>query len=236
MVRHLLLTLLLLTTINNSWSSESESYRFATHCQRPITTIVNELYTEVFNRMGKQFELVVMPGRRVVQKVNRGIFDGDAVQKANFKNMGDRNTRNYVLVKEPVLEAKLVMLTQKETDVANPSWKAVNQGNAAFLRGSKHIKTKVKQPLPADSIKQMMSLLINGRVHSAVMFSSMALSYLNQHPELKEKVVVHTSALEEFQLHSFLHHKHRHLAPKLSAALKQAKADGTYSRIMSKYN
>jgi ABC-type amino acid transport substrate-binding protein len=171
----------------------------------------------------------------VIYETNSGLADGDATRKVNFKELTTLDTSNYLIVNEPVINIKLVLLSKDSFNVDEPSWDVANKGAAAFLRGSNHIAANIEQPHEADSIEQCIKLLKRDRVRTVILFEKAATEFFKLNAELVEGITIHREAIDQFELYTYVNKKHAELAKKLSAAIKNAKENGTYQRLQSKY-
>lgn len=211
---------------------------FATHSRPPLSLYLTEVIQEVFKPYSIGVEVYEMPGSRVISQVNNGQVDGDLSRVEDFKNVSDADTSNYLRVNEPIVLIEIVMVTLAEKEMFLPiTWETVNQGTVAFLRGSKTIRKYIDlQNRVALSFSiNVLEMVANKRVGSAVMFASVAENLLNQNPQLKEKLVIQRPAILSFNLFMYLNKKHILLIPKIEHSLKQLKNGGVLERIANKY-
>ena len=190
-------------------TSAEDKLVFATHTKPPLSLYFKEVIQKALSPYSIEIEVIEMPGSRVISLVNSGQVDGDLCRVLNFKNVSDSNTSNYLLVNEPIALTEIVMITLAH--IAAPHRVAVS------------------------SSKQVLEMVANKRVDSAVMFASVAKNLLKQYPELKDNLVIQRPAVMSFQLFTYLNKKHAQLLPKLEFSLKQLKKNGFLAHAANKY-
>ncbi len=211
---------------------------FATHTRPPLSLYLKEVLIEALQPHSISVEVIEMPGSRVISHVNSGDIDGDIARVGNFKEVSDANTSNYLRVDEPVVLIEIVMITLADKEVTYPiSWENINQGNVAFQRGSKTMRKYIDKHnrFATSSSIQVLEMVANKRVDSAIMFSSVAKDLLNKNSGLQEKLVIQTPAVMSFPLYVYLNQKHAELLPKLENSLRQLKINGIIEKIAQKY-
>ena len=231
-------TYTLLLCFISLFTSAAEKLVFATHTKPPLSLYFKEVIQAALNPYAIEVEVIEMPGSRVISLVNSGQVDGDLCRVVNFKSVSDAKTSNYLLVNEPIALTEIVMITLAQIAPPHPmSWDTINQGKVAFLRGSKTIRKHLNSEsrVAVSSSKQVLEMVANKRVNSAVMFASVAKNLLEQHPELKNNLVIQRPAVMSFQLFTYLNKKHAQLLPKLELSLKQLKSNGFLANTANKY-
>lgn len=211
---------------------------FATHTRAPLSLYLKEVIQEAMRPYSIEIEVIEMPGSRVIYQVNNGLVDGDLCRVANFKNVSDDDTSNYLLVNEPIVLTEIVMITLVQREINHPiTWETINQGKVAFQRGSKTIRKNldIQNRVALSSSIQVLEMVANKRVDSAIMFASVAESLLNQSPMLKEKLTIQRPAINSFPLFTYLNKKHAQLVPKLEVSIKQLKQNGFMEKTARKY-
>tara|TARA_R110000737_G_scaffold70420_2_gene98887 strand:+ start:1416 stop:2339 length:924 start_codon:yes stop_codon:yes gene_type:complete len=219
-------------------TSAEDKLVFATHTKPPLSLYFKEVIQKALSPYSIEIEVIEMPGSRVISLVNSGQVDGDLCRVLNFKNVSDSNTSNYLLVNEPIALTEIVMITLAHIAAPHPmNWDTINQGKVAFLRGSKTIRKQLNSEsrVAVSSSKQVLEMVANKRVDSAVMFASVAKNLLKQYPELKDNLVIQRPAVMSFQLFTYLNKKHAQLLPKLEFSLKQLKKNGFLAHAANKY-
>lgn len=217
--------------------SAAESLVFATHARPPLSDYLREILAEAFAPMGIEVTVEEMSGDRAIKMVNEGKADGDPSRIRRFRSVSNEADENYRLVDAPIVHARLVMVTHKDTVVEEPSWESVNRGNVLFVRGSKRIRKNVapENRNEVEEVEKALELLARDRFRSAVLFQSQAQLVFRENPLLRDSLVFHEKPLESFNLYPYLNKKHAALIPALQDALKKLRENGTMARIAEKY-
>jgi len=210
---------------------------FATHAKPPLSDKIEAIYQAAFHRMGYSAEFIILPGRRIVYLVNKGIIDGDASRLKSFKQISSDKTDNYLLVDEAIINIELVIIVKKEADLSPVNWQVVNEGSVAYISGSmniqEHVDTKNRNPLPeAFAVLEMVK---RERVRSAILFKTVATDLFKQDPSYHQHLKIIALPLESFNLYPFLNKKHENLQIPFKKTLQAMKADGTYREIMNRF-
>ena len=215
-----------------------EKLVFATHTPPPLSLYLHEVIQEALKPYSIKVQTIQIPGNRVISQVNSGRIDGDLSRVINFKEISDIDSSNYLLVNEPLVLTEIVMITLANKNIDQPiTWTTVNQGSVAFLRGSKTVRKHInpENRIAVSSNTNVLKMVANKRVNSAIMFSSVANSLLDQSPELRSKLMIHKPAVDSFHLFTYLNKKHAELIPKLELSLKQLKNKGFLENTAKKY-
>jgi len=216
----------------------TEPLLFATHARAPLSLYLTEVIQAALGPYSITVNVIEMPGSRVISQVNSGHVDGDLSRVINFKDISDADTSNYRLVNEPIVLTEIVMITLAQKEITRPiTWETINQGKVSFLRGSKTIRKylNIENRVAVSSNLQVLEMVANKRVNSAIMFASVAKKMLNQSPELSRKLIIQSPAVLSFHLFAYLNKKHADLVPKLELSLKQLKDDGFLENTANKY-
>lgn len=212
---------------------------FATHTGPPLSDYLEEVIREALKPYSIEVEVIDLPGSRVIVQVNSGRIDGDLARVEDFNSISDFATANYLRISEPLVLAEIAMITLAENKLnLQPTWKSINQGSVAFLRGSKTIRKYLREynRVSLNDNLQLLELVKNKRVDSAVMFGVIAEHLLKQNPELNQVLKIHQPPVMSFHLFTYLHKKHAELVPKLEHSLRQLKQNGFIQRTAIKYH
>ena len=216
----------------------AKEFVFATHVKPPSSDLTTQLYTELFKRMGHTFKMKLLPGVRVLIAVNKGQYDGDGNRVNNLKTIAKENLDNYRLVNEPIVTQALVMVTLASRNVPSPSYDEANTGRVAYLRGSKRIRKNVfaENRVPVNSPNQALNMLLAKRAESAIFFKLMANDIFRKDIKHKYKsIVVHAKPVDLFLLYPYVHKSNEALIPEMENTLREMKKDGTYQKIVDKF-
>ena len=211
---------------------------FATHSRAPLSLYLKEVIQEALKPYSIEVEVLELPGSRVIRQVNNGRIDGDLSRVKNFVDVSDYRISNYRIVNESIVLTEIVMITLAPKEIVEPmTWKTINQGTVAFLRGSKTRRKnlEVKNRVPLTSNLQVLEMVANERADSAIMFASVARSLLKQDAELNEKLIIQKNAVMSYPLFIYLNKKHSQLIPKLKHSIRQLKSNGFLQNTAKKY-
>ena len=211
---------------------------FATHTSPPLSLYLQEVLQAALRPYSIEVEVIEMPGSRVISQVNSGQVDGDLCRVENFKTVSDDDTSNYLIVNEPMVRTEIVLITLVQTEALQPiTWESINEGKVAFLRGSKTIRKHlhIQNRVALSSNIQVLEMVINKRVGSAIMFASVAEKLFKLSPHLNEQLTIHQPAILSFNLFTYLNKKHVRLIPKIEYSLKQLKMNGFIANSANKY-
>lgn len=230
-----LLNLLLLCLSFSLYATEHIS--FASHLSPPISTYLKDVLQTALTPYNIKVSLYELPGRRVIEQVNNGFIDGDSGRIINFKEISNDTTSNYRLVKEPILSAKLVLITLKSTPIDDINWVSINTGAVAYKSGSKLLRKNIKEEnrISMNKNLSLLKMVAIGRAKSAITFNAIAKSLLDKNPELKSKLLIHPKPIKTFNHYVYLNKKHKKLIPLLKKALKKLSKEGTLNLLAKKH-
>lgn len=228
--------IILLMIFSKSLQAEQKVV-LATHTKPPLSNIIEAIYREAFDRMGYELSFITLPGRRVVSLVNNGVIDGDASRMQTFKDISSDKTDNYILVDEPVIDIELVVIVNKNVELAAVDWKWINEGKVSYISGSMHIQNNIeaKNRVPLPQIYAVLEMVKRGRTRSAILFKSMAIEMFNKEAAYYDHLKIIDMAIDTFYLYPFLNKKHIGLQSNLKKTLQEMKLDGTYSTIINRF-
>lgn len=211
---------------------------FATHTDPPLSDYLEVVIREALKPYSIQVEIIDLPGSRVITQVNSGRIDGDLARVEDFNSVSDISSSNYLRVNEALVMSEIMMITLAESGInLQPTWKSINQGSVAYLRGSKTIRKYLREynRVSLNSNLQLLEMVANKRVDSAVLFGSIAAQILRQHPELNQQLKIHQPPVMSFPLFTYVNKKHAKLIPKLEHSLRQLKQNGFIQQTAIKY-
>lgn len=190
------------------------------------------LLNEAFHRIGYDFSLQTLPGKRSLIEANNGVFDGEAHR---FAGLNDNNEfPNLIKVPVSLLIITNAMFSKRVTSITN-SWQDISKYRVTVQRGSlwltKMAKEYAKEVHELETSKQMLNFVIYGRADIALM--STETSELLTTKEFKNSGIKQIGpVLSRLAIYSFVHKKNKDLAPKLADALQEMKLDGSYQKLI----
>ncbi len=189
---------------------------------------------EAFRRIGYQLETVRLPAERALINANRGIDDGDLVRVAGLQ----KKYTNLIQVPEPVMIVDMVLFSKNKPSFIVNGWESVASHSLAIISGWKIMEknfgklgNKV-EIIKTDNAEQSFTLLAKDRVDFIAYSNWSGLGYLKAHNITDVKLLSPPLARPEFYV--YLHKKHKKIVPRLAAAIKQMKSDGTIRNIFDK--
>lgn len=217
-----------------SGAAAGETLVLNTGTREPYTTqdkrgFLDVLIAEAFRRVGQKAEVqVYQASARAMAQANDGIDDGFAMRvkglTATYPNM--------VMVPEKVIDNDFVALS-KGPAFPTPDWSVLDDHDVAYILGWKIFEANlgdhggVVLPRNAD---QLVELLRKDRV-DVILYERWQGAWRAKNSGLT--AVVHEPPLASVPMYMYLHKKHAALVDKVSTALRDMKADGTYGKIVA---
>ncbi|MGL5665122.1 MAG: hypothetical protein ACRDD9_03235 [Shewanella sp.] len=188
------------------------------------------IYTEAFARLGYQFRYQVVPPIRASMMADTGKVDGEPARVFAY----GLKYKNLIRVEEPILESKLTAYA------INPNIQLTDWGSLLnhpyrieYYRGIFYIEQKLEGLVPADRLTTSSSPINSfrrmqrDRIDIYIDTEAIGENVL-QHAEFQHSKIHPVGELEELISFGYLHKRHKALAVKLSATLKQMKQEGLF--------
>lgn len=188
------------------------------------------LTIEVFRRIGMDADIVWLPGERSLINLNNGIDDATVVRIAGLEGKYPSLRR----VPEPIMHWEFVAFT-RNTDFETSDWSSLIPYNVAFINGWKILEDNVTGTRSLTKVKnteQLFDLLLSDRT-DVIIYEKWEGLYVIATRGLNE-VRTLQPPLAIPQMFMYVHERHEALIPKLNAALKKIKEDGTYQSIFDR--
>lgn len=168
----------------------------------------------------------VSPERSAVL-ANNGKTDGDVGRSSGL----EKNYPNLVRVPEPIYQYAPTAFAYKQFDVSG-SWGSLRPHTVCIRRGLRQTDQRTRdlqRQVLADEAT-MLRMLAAGGCDVAIMERNNALAKaaMTADPPLQRLL----PPMEVMPLYIYLHKRHAALVPKLAAALKQMRADGTLHKLL----
>lgn len=187
---------------------------------------VDVIVGEALKRLGYKLESVKLPAERALINANAGIDDGDLLRIDGLQ----KTYPNLIQVPEPVIDLEFVVFTKHITSPIS-NWQSLSRYSVSIITGWKILERNITHAAELTKVKnvsQLFTMLQKDRVDAVVYSRWVGLGYINQHQ--MEGVRILEPPLDRSSLYVYLHKKHQQLVPKLAAALRALKADGSYQR------
>lgn len=168
----------------------------------------------------------VSPERSAVL-ANEGTTDGDVGRSSGL----EKTYPNLVQVPEPVYQYAPTAFSYKRFDVTG-GWESLRSRTVCIRRGLRQTEQRTRdlqRQVLADEAT-MLRMLAAGGCDVAIMErnNGLARSAMTAEPPLLRLL----PPMEIMPLYIYLHKSHAALVPKVAAALKQMRADGTMHRLL----
>lgn len=187
----------------------------------------NHLMEYLVSPLDYEVTIQTPPAERALLLANTGIDDGDGPRIPGLT----RDYPNLIRVPEPVMMVEFVAFTKRlvfDTD----DWGSLAPYRVAIVRGWKILERNIRPHARLLGVKHpenLFRLLKNGRTEVAVIdrFSgrAMARSVGLEHYNLLSPPLATTP------MYLYLHREHAQLIPRMTARLREAKANGVYRRL-----
>ncbi|MBB5203420.1 polar amino acid transport system substrate-binding protein [Inhella inkyongensis] len=188
------------------------------------------LAREAFRRVGLEFKLVSNPSERSLVMANEGEVDGEGLRIAGLSTQYP----NLVQVPERFVGVSFVAFSKGTQIKVDQGWDSLKPHRVAFITGWKLYEanaTGAKSVMRLEKPEQLFKMLDAGRV-DLVLYTRADGSALVRGLNLQD-IVPLTPALKEVDMYLYLNKKHEAWVQKIAQALREMKADGSYSRIMT---
>ncbi|MDP3816808.1 ABC transporter substrate-binding protein [Pseudomonas sp.] len=203
-----------------------------THDQ--TTLVVDHIMTQAYARLGYRLQVVRLPWRRGLAQANAGAYDGELFRvmavAAEFPNLEP--------VPTPVGAVEFYAFAQQPLPLAG--WSSLAPYRLGGEMGVKHVEyhTRGMQISFTAKAEQLFLMLEAGRIEVAILEKNSARLALR---ELAARGALpaglHALGLiDQVPLHTFLHHKHAALLPKVDQALRELAAQGLIRRAWDESN
>ncbi len=198
------------------------------------TGILDQIVIEAFTRVGKKVVIDQLPSERAITNANEGITDGE------MNRVGGLNKKypNLIQVMEKNFNFNFVAFSKRK-DIRIKNWQSLRPYYIGLITGWKiyeknttgfpHV-TKVKTPMA------LYDLLDSDRVDIILYRDIEGLEIIKRGKNKGKYKGIHIiqPPLAVKPMFMYLNKKHKNLVPKLIAALKEMKQDGTYKRLFDK--
>lgn len=194
---------------------------------------LEQLSQESLRRIGVDLKLVSLPSERSLIAANLGEVDGEGLRVAGLGGP-DGPYPNLIQVPERFVRISFVAFSKNATISLDNGWDSLKPYRIAFINGWKMFEANTQGARvvhKVDKPEQLFRMLDEGRV-DVVLYTHADGVLLARNLGLGALAPL-SPALKEVDMYLYLHKKHQALVPKLSQALRDLKADGSYNRILS---
>ena len=194
---------------------------------------LEQLSQESLRRIGVDLKLVSLPSERSLVAANLGEVDGEGLRVGGLGGPGTPYP-NLVQVPERFVRISFVAFSKDATISLDNGWDSLKPYRIAFINGWKMFEANAQGARVVNKVdkpEQLFRMLDEGRV-DLVLYTHADGLLLARNLGLTS-VAPLSPALKEVDMYLYLHKKHQALVPKLTQAIRDLKADGSYNRILS---
>ncbi len=189
-----------------------------------------QLAQEACSRIGVGIKLVSLPSERSLQAANQGEVDGEGLRVAGL----EETYPNLLRVPERFIGISFVAFASNPAITLTEGWASLKPHRVAFINGWKMFEThatgaRVVHKL--DKAEQLFQMLAAGRIDLALYTLADGLALVRQLG--LSGIAPLTPALRDVDMFLYLHQRHQSLVPRLAAALREMKTDGSHQRILA---
>lgn len=194
---------------------------------------LEQLSQESLRRIGVDLKLVSLPSERSLTAANLGEVDGEGLRVGGLGGP-DGPYPNLIQVPERFVRISFVAFSKDATITLDNGWDSLKPYRIAFINGWKMFEANAQGARVVNKVdkpEQLFRMLDEGRV-DLVLYTHADGLLLARNLGLTS-VAPLSPALKEVDMYLYLHKKHQALVPKLTQAIRDLKADGSYNRILS---
>ena len=194
---------------------------------------LEQLSQESLRRIGVDLKLVSLPSERSLTAANLGEVDGEGLRVGGLGGP-DGPYPNLIQVPERFVRISFVAFAKNATISLDNGWDSLKPYRIAFTNGWKMFEANAQGARVVNKVdkpEQLFRMLDEGRV-DLVLYTHADGLLLARNLGLTS-VAPLSPALKEVDMYLYLHKKHQALVPKLTQAIRDLKADGSYNRILS---
>lgn len=231
-MRQFILSCLILCSLSSQAQSQEEIV-LSTIQRNPISTdtqtgMADRIAIEAFRRAGLKAVIRKIPARRALMNANNGMHDGDLARIAGVT----KRYPNLLPVPEITWVAEIVAFA-KNKQLTTPDWDSLNQRQTAYIRGWVVFEKNVAQTDMVFKVvtpEALFNVLKMDRTELALYEKKMGFGVIDE-MQLQD---IHSlkPALTIEPIYIYLHKRHKKSIPKIAAAIREMKADGSYEQIL----
>lgn len=196
---------------------------------------LNLIYTEVFRRLGYEFEYVGSPGARAPVMAEDGEVDGEIHRGIEY----EKTAKNLLRVSEPSITVSYMAYAVTPGIVLH-GWESLKTTSfpVEYRRGAKIPEAALPAVVKADklshvtTVEQGVKKLITGRIVIYIEQEAVALETLKKlkMANFNTDSVYSAGIMYTGESYVYLHKKHAEIVPKIAAMLKVMKQEGLIER------
>ena len=194
----------------------------------PQSRYVVELISLAYKENGINVKLIDFNRDSALVAANEGVLDGQLAKISGLEN----TYKNLVRLETPLLDFKLNLISFCNactlSDMPSLVIHSTYPAPAKYLESNPYNGQLYK----VKSVSTLLNLLIQKQVSAALVIGF----YLDPYMHKLQKAGIKFTTLDSQHVYHYLHKKHQHLIPALTATLTQLKQSGKMRELKSKHN
>ncbi|MGM9515367.1 substrate-binding periplasmic protein [Roseateles sp. DB2] len=193
--------------------------------QDPATQVAERVLREAYRQLGRELQVLSMPGERSLLSANTGETDGELYRRAGI----DTLYPNLLRVPVELLQYEIVVFSRR-WNFKVQGWDSLRPYRLGFVKGIKIIEenTKGMQLEPVATLQQAFVKMELDRSDLVLSNRLSGLASLRQHGV--QGVVQLQPPLATFPVFHYLHRRHEALLAPLTQALRELERSGFIRR------
>ncbi len=208
-------------------SGQKQSVCLNTAFSGPVYVFFKAITKEIFEKEGFDVTIQHPPAERALQMANSGVDDGDGPR---IGGLGSKYP-NLLQIPEKIIDVDFTAFSKQNIYISG--WESLKPYRVGFLIGWKILEDNIVEAKSIHKVAEaetLFRLLASGRIDVAVINRVDGLAIIRT---LKlEGISPLNPPLAQREMFLYLHKKHEHLVPRITADLRAMKADGRYGRIL----
>lgn len=191
---------------------------------------VESLARTLFDRIGVEIEVKVIPSKLALIHSNSGKTDGQLLRIRGI----NKTYKNLVMVPEPMMQTEFVAYSKHPIGEVT-EWKDLSQYELSYVNGWRIFERNVvdnPRLRKADSPSTLFKMLKEDRTE-VVLYEKWQGLVLAKEVGI-ENIIISKLPVNKIEQFMWLHNSHEHLVKPAARALKTMKQDGTYQDIYRK--
>jgi polar amino acid transport system substrate-binding protein len=229
--------LIVFSCLLSNTSESAETLDIASIYKPPIsnfeeTGMADLVVREAFSRIGVKIHIVPADSATALEKVNKGLYDGDLMRVAG----ANQKYPNVIQIPEPLFEIEFSAFSNTVNSPMSgyeglkPYRVAVPKG---WIETDNNVKEEnVKSVFRIISPFDMFNTLLKGDADIVIYHRLMGYEMIKE-MGASDKIHVLEPPMAVRPYFFWIHKKHQDLVPKLDAAIKDMKKDGTIQKIVA---
>ena len=182
---------------------------------------------EACKRLGIDVQIIPLSSARSLSNAEQSIDDGNFLR---IKGV-EKKFPHLVRVPEKIIDVQFAIFTKRK-NMKTPDWKSLEPFHVGYVRGwqiAEDMIKNVRQVTVAENRISLFKVLESDRIELA--FAELYGGYYLIKTLGLEDVTIAQPSLAKREMFLYLNKKHEKLVPRLAAAIKEMKRDGSYDAI-----